>query len=262
VAGLHGAALRCAAPAPKSGCRFRPGRFEDSPALSTGTGTEASLSSPINRTLRTPSRCPPTRHHQHQLHSSSLLSSPPVLSRLSAHLCLVGAARPRRHTHFVTDLSLFRSANVTRPTRILQASRVVAHTSYLRSFKPFHTTSAPPAAPKPSGQHPSSQQPAAKQQPRPLQRPAPSTRFNSGLALVPRLDPSDSLPHTLTSSAALFLTPPPRPHTTPCLSPSNHCTTATRFPTRNIPPSFVAPLHKPSAGSALEPRLPSFTSTT
>jgi hypothetical protein len=75
-----------------------------------------------------------------------------LLVRALVHLSffLLHAAGPRRYTHFVTQLSLFRRANVTRLPRILQASRVVAHASYLLSFKPFHTKSAPPAAPKPS----------------------------------------------------------------------------------------------------------------
>ena len=117
----------------------------------------------------------PQNHHQFQQLSSNL-SSPrcPLAHRSALH-----AAGPRRYIHFVTDLALFRSANVTRLPRILQANRVVAHASYLRSFKPFHTTSAPSS--------PQAQQPASsQQQPRPLQRSA----FNSTQLGVGACSPS------------------------------------------------------------------------
>jgi hypothetical protein len=119
---------------------------------------------------------------------------------------------------------------------------VVAHASYLLSFKPLHTISIPPAAPKASS--------GGRYKPT-----TPSTRFNSGLALLPpvleprprpsTLDPSDSLPHTLTNrtTPALHISlTPPRPQTADhALSPSNH-STATRFPTQNIPPPVLSSL--------------------
>jgi hypothetical protein len=138
----------------------------------------------------------PQNHHQFQQLSSNL-SSPrcPLAHRSALH-----AAGPRRYIHFVTDLALFRSANVTRLPRILQANRVVAHTSYLLSFTPFHTTFPP--------QQPPSQQPTS-QQPRPLQHPRLSIQTRRW-RLFPR--PSDSsLPHTLTTSSAALTLTPPRP---------------------------------------------------
>jgi len=105
---------------------------------------------------------------------------------------------------------------VTRPPRILQANRVVAHASYLRSFKPFHTTSAPSS---PQAQQPASSQ---QQQPRPLQRSA----FDSTQLGVGACSPSCVLTHQ---------TPSPHPNQQRCtlpdssstadhaLSPSNNC---------------------------------------
>jgi hypothetical protein len=122
------------------------------------------------------------------------------------------AAHRRRCTHFVTDLSLSRSANVTRPPRILQANRTGwLHTPVIFSASspstPFHPPQLPP---RPAAQAATTR----------------STRFNPGLALLPpssRLDPSDpsdSLPHTLTTRTTPVLTlslTPPRRQTTPCL---------------------------------------------
>lgn len=210
--------LHLAAPAPKRGCCFKPPPTDYSPALS-----KALLPSP--RINRAPPHnlhlCPPQTSPAIAPFEKLDASPNPRPRAISSHVLLSHAARPRRHTHFVTDLSLFRSANVTRPARILQANRVVALASYLLSFKPFHTISAPSS--------PQAQQPRPLQRLRCAFRPRlDSTRFNSGLALVPR--PSDSLPHTLTTSAALFLSPA-RPHTTPCLLRT------TRFATYNILPS-------------------------
>jgi hypothetical protein len=82
---------------------------------------------------------------------------------------------------------------------------VVAHASYLLSFKPFHTNSWPPSTP---------QQPRAAAPPLTARANSPG-RYNAldstrGLALVPRPDSlahrcciKGSLPHTLTTSAAL-----------------------------------------------------------
>ncbi|KAN0093831.1 hypothetical protein V8E51_017015 [Hyaloscypha variabilis] len=163
------------APAPSFGCRFRPPAVEDSPALSNGAGHSSLLllSSPrINRTRRLPSPC-----RTHITTASIALWS----LRASLNFSTLGASLPppRRgpaSAHSFRDsLSLFRSANVTRPPRILQANRVVAHASYLRSFKPFHTTSAPSS---PQAQQPASSQ---QQQPRPLQRSAfDSTQLGVG----------------------------------------------------------------------------------
>ena len=144
------------------------------PLYRTALGIRLFFSSPLLASTA-PVDCPRPAGHtspQHQLLSG--LYEHLLTSRLSAHLCLLHAAGPRRHTHFVTDLSLFRSANVTRPPRILQANRVVAHASYLSSFKPFHTHHFHPSkAPSPAAQAATTR-----------------TRFNSGLALVHSLFPT------------------------------------------------------------------------
>lgn len=77
----------------------------------------------------------------------------------------------------------------------------------------------PPAAPSPAASQQLADQPAAAQAATTQRLRLDSTR---GRRLFPvlSLDPSDSLPHTLTNSAALSLTPP-RPQTTPCLLPNN-----------------------------------------
>jgi hypothetical protein len=138
---------------------------------------------------------------------------------LSSHLFLLHAAHRRRCTPFVPALSLFRSANVTRPPRILQAkqNRVVAHASYLLSFKPLHTISSAPSTPKTSsgGRYNAldSIQLGTGASPPPVLLEARPSRPR-------RPHQSDSLPHTLTTrttpNAALSLTPP-RPQTAPCL---------------------------------------------
>jgi len=164
----------------------------------------------------------------------------------------------------VTQLSLFRRANVTRLPRILQASRVVAHASYLLSFKPFHTKSAPPSSPQ------------AKQA-RPLQRPRLRLELNStrGWRLFPvqqKLSSPhpNSLPACLPACllAALTLTPP-RP-VGQALSSLDHCDPLSDSESLPVPvcvaplspqTKVLAPHSNVSTEPHSQPRLTSFTGT-
>jgi hypothetical protein len=139
---------------------------------------------------------------------------------------------------------------VTKPPRILQAkqNRVVAHASYLLSFKPLHTISS---APRPAAEAATTR----------------STRFNSGLALLPPRPPRGSTESTPSTPSVRLPSPHPnnQNHTKRCtlphssstadhaLSPSYH-STATRFPTQNIPPVLSSLL---PTNPVLEPRLTS-----
>jgi hypothetical protein len=157
---------------------------------------------------------------------------------LSSHVFLLHAAHRRRCPHFVPDLSLFRSANVTRPPRILQASR----TGWLHTPVIFAASS--PSTPFPSPQLPP--RPAAEAATS-LRRPRPdSTRgwrfFPPSASLDPRpIRLPSPHPNNQNHTSAAHLphsssTADRRPQTTDhALSPSNH-STATRFLTQNIPP--------------------------
>jgi hypothetical protein len=123
------------------------------------------LSTVQYKVLRTAPTLPSLRQHSHSI--------APVAARL-----VLSSSPPRRKPTLIRSFRNrfvpIRRANVTRLPRILQANRVVAHASYLSSFKPFHTHHFHPSkAPSPAAQAATTR-----------------TRFNSGLALVHSLFPT------------------------------------------------------------------------
>jgi hypothetical protein len=81
------------------------------------------------------------QYHQVKSSTGPFENPSPPTSFMAGARSVLSTPQAHVRTRISQHLSPFRRANVTRLPRILQANRVVAHASYLPSFKPIHTIS-------------------------------------------------------------------------------------------------------------------------